>query len=56
MLNVVAAGHSGPIDYNDMGLRKTYSLRTLRPAIATYTDMVMEVSLMLIVTLAVVNR
>ena len=44
VLNVVAAGHGGPVDYNDMGLRKTYSLRTLRPAMATYTDMVMEVS------------
>lgn len=44
VLNVVAAGHGGPINPNDMGLRKTYSLRTLRPALATYTDMATEVS------------
>lgn len=44
VLNVVAAGHGGPVDYNDMGLRKTYSLRTLRPIMVTYTDMAMEVS------------
>ncbi|EPS95902.1 hypothetical protein FOMPIDRAFT_1062511 [Fomitopsis schrenkii] len=42
VLNVVAAGHGGPVDYNDMGLRKTYSLRTLRPIMVTYTDMAME--------------
>lgn len=43
VLNVAAAGNGGPIDFNDLGLRKTYGLRTLRPTLCTYTDMVMEV-------------
>ena len=44
VLNVAAAGHGGPIDLDDMGLRKTYGPKTVRPTLATYTDMVMEVS------------
>lgn len=44
VLTVVAAGHSGPIDLDDMGLRKSYGPKTVRPTLATYTDMVNEVS------------
>ncbi|KZT69119.1 NAD(P)-binding protein [Daedalea quercina L-15889] len=42
VLTVAAAGHGGPINYNDMGLKKTYSVRTVRPTMVTYVDMAME--------------
>ena len=44
VLDVLAAGYGGPIDFNDMGLRKTYGLTKIRPTTVTYTDMIMEVS------------
>lgn len=44
VLVVLAAGRGGPIDSEDMGLRKPYSLSTVRPTVITYTDMMVEVS------------
>lgn len=41
---VLAAGRGGPIDLEDMGLRKPYSLATMRPTVITYTDVMIEVS------------
>ena len=45
VLTVLAAGYGGPIDFNDMGLRKTYGLTKIRPTTVTYTNMVIEVSI-----------
>lgn len=44
VLIVLAAGRGGPIDFEDMGLRKPYSLTTVRPTVVTYTDVMIEVS------------
>ena len=44
VLVVLAAGRGGPIDFEDMGLRKPYSLSTVRPTVVTYTDVMVEVS------------
>ena len=44
VLNVAVAGFGGPINFDDMGLRKTYGLRTVGATWATYTDAAMEVS------------
>lgn len=44
VLSVAIAGFGGPINYDDMGLLKTYSAKTFRPTLATYTDAAMEVS------------
>ena len=42
-MSVLGAGYGGPIDLNDLGLRKGYSLSTARVAGATYNDLMMEV-------------
>ena len=44
VLNVAAAGLGGPINFDDMGLRQTYGLRTAGATWATYTDAAMEAS------------
>lgn len=46
VLNVAAAGFGGLIDFDDMGLRMTYGIRTVEQTWATYTDAEMDASLM----------
>jgi NAD(P)-dependent dehydrogenase (short-subunit alcohol dehydrogenase family) len=45
VLSILAAGHGGPIDLNDLGLVKTFSLKNAGNAAITYTDAAMQVSL-----------
>ncbi|KZT70869.1 NAD(P)-binding protein [Daedalea quercina L-15889] len=42
VLIVLAAGHGGPVDLDDIGLRKPYTLSTARPTVVTYTDVLVE--------------
>jgi len=42
MLNVLAAGRGGPVDLDDLGFQKPWSVRTLRPTVITYTDVMVE--------------
>ncbi|TFY63880.1 hypothetical protein EVJ58_g2986 [Rhodofomes roseus] len=44
VLNVGAAGHGGPINFNDMGMRQTSGVLKKRGIAVTYLDSVMEVS------------
>lgn len=43
VMSVMAAGRGGEIDLNDLGLKKTYSLRNSSQAAPTYNDLMMEV-------------
>jgi len=43
VLSVLAAGHGGPIDLDDLGLKKGYSLSAAGVAAATYNDLMIEV-------------
>ncbi|KAH9836131.1 uncharacterized protein C8Q71DRAFT_760776 [Rhodofomes roseus] len=43
VLNVGAAGHGGPIDFNDMGMRQTSGVLKKRGIAVTYLDSVMEI-------------
>ncbi|KAJ3970168.1 hypothetical protein EV361DRAFT_972019 [Lentinula raphanica] len=42
MLSVLAAGAGGPIDVNDLGLKKTYSLKNAALQAPTYNDLMIE--------------
>ncbi|KAH9933470.1 uncharacterized protein B0H18DRAFT_983871 [Fomitopsis serialis] len=42
LLNVLAAGRGGPVDLDDLGFQKPWSVRTLRPTVITYTDVMVE--------------
>lgn len=42
VLSVLAAGFGGPIDTNDLGLKKTFTLRNAALAASTYNDLMME--------------
>ena len=43
VLSVLAAGHGGPIDLDDLGLKKGYSLSAAGVAAASYNDLMIEV-------------
>lgn len=42
-MSILAAGHGGPIDVGDLGLKNNYSVRNAGLASPTYTDLMMEV-------------
>ncbi|KAF5313618.1 hypothetical protein D9611_010228 [Ephemerocybe angulata] len=42
VLSVLGAGYGGPIDIDDLGLKKTFSLSNAAKAAATYNDLMME--------------
>ena len=44
MLTVLSAGvESGPIDHNDLGLKKTFSLPNAARSMSTYNDLMVQV-------------
>lgn len=45
MLSVLSAGHGGPIDLDDLGLKKGFSLYAAGVAAVTYNDLMIEVCL-----------
>jgi len=45
VMSVLAAGHGGPIDLDDLGLKKGYSLSAAGVAAVTYNDLMIEVGL-----------
>jgi NAD(P)-dependent dehydrogenase (short-subunit alcohol dehydrogenase family) len=45
VLSVLGAGKGGDIDLNDLGLKKTFSLKNAAFAAPTYTDLMMEVNI-----------
>ena len=45
MLSVLAAGHGGAIDMNDLGLKKSYGLKRKADSASTYNDLMIEVEL-----------
>jgi NAD(P)-dependent dehydrogenase (short-subunit alcohol dehydrogenase family) len=48
VMSILAAGKGGQIDLDDLGLKKNYSVRNAVMASLTYTDLMMEVSHLLI--------
>ncbi|KAG6837754.1 hypothetical protein H0H93_001681 [Arthromyces matolae] len=45
VLSVLAAGHGGEIDLNDLGLKKNFSLRNAALSAPTYNDLMLQVGL-----------
>jgi len=45
MLSVLSAGYGGPIDLDDLGLKKGFSLYAAGVAAVTYNDLMIEVCL-----------
>lgn len=43
VMSVFSAGHGGPIDVNDLGLKRTYSLKNAAYQGITYNDLALEV-------------
>ena len=43
VLSVLSAGHGGPVDLNDLGLKRTYSLKNAAYQGITYNDLALEV-------------
>ena len=46
VMSVFSAGHGGPIDVNDLGLKRTYSLKNAAYQSITYNDLALEVRLL----------
>ena len=46
VMSVLAAGHGGPVDLDDLGLKKGFSLSAAAVAAATYNDLMIEVHLL----------
>jgi hypothetical protein len=43
VLSVLAAGYGGPIDMDDLGLKKSYGLKRKADSATTYNDLMVEV-------------
>lgn len=43
VFSVLAAGHGGPIDLDDLGLKKSYGLKRKADSATTYNDLMVEV-------------